>query len=77
MTHVKARIRSQAAPAVTSWWLGDGDEECPHCGQLYIYQVEYRCPDCDSPVCPRCKTQHVQGHYLCPDCARKAAGQEL
>src|SRR5688572_14156774 len=22
--------------AVISWWLSDGDEECPHCGQLYV-----------------------------------------
>lgn len=36
-----------------SWWLG-GDEECPHCHQLYAYEIEVRCPACDGPSCPHC-----------------------
>jgi hypothetical protein len=60
------------ASAIVSWWLNDGDEECPHCGQLYIYEFEFRCPDCDSPVCPHCKQRHAAGHHVCPECAETA-----
>ena len=36
------------------WWLGRGTELCGHCLHLYHYQVEYRCTDCDEPICPDC-----------------------
>jgi len=58
--------------AVISWWLSDGDEECPHCGQLYVYEIEFRCPDCDSPVCPHCKKLHAEGRHVCPECLTPA-----
>jgi hypothetical protein len=51
----EARPKSQPVP----WYLSDGDEECPHCGQWYAYELEIRCPDCDSPSCPQCQ---------CPTC---------
>lgn len=51
----EARPKSQTVP----WYLSDGDEECPHCGQWYAYELEVRCSDCDSPSCPHCK---------CPTC---------
>lgn len=35
------------------WWL-QGEEECPHCHQLYAYELEIRCPECDEPSCPHC-----------------------
>jgi hypothetical protein len=47
------RIQAQ----VVAWWLG-GEEECLHCGQLYAYEIEFRCPECDSPTCPHCRKNH-------------------
>jgi hypothetical protein len=52
---------------VVAWWLR-GDEECSHCGQLYAYEIEFRCPDCDSPTCPHCRKRHAAGHHVCPTC---------
>lgn len=63
------KLRVQAR--VTAWWLG-GEEECPHCGQLYAYEIEFRCADCDSPTCPHCRTRHSQGHDVCPACTDTA-----
>lgn len=54
-----------------AWWLG-GDEECPHCGQFYAYEIEFRCPECDRPSCPHCRQQHAQGHNVCPECVNVA-----
>lgn len=67
------RIRSRTVVAPVPWWLADGDEECPHCGQLYYIELEFRCPDCDRAVCPHCKKKHAQGHYLCPECVEGRA----
>jgi predicted RNA-binding Zn-ribbon protein involved in translation (DUF1610 family) len=63
----KAKVKTGVA-AMTAWWVSDGDEECPHCGQLYIYELEFRCPDCDSPACLHCKRKHAQGYHVCPEC---------
>ena len=54
----KTRSKAQQENIVP-WYLSGGDEECPHCGQWYAYELEFRCPDCDSPSCPHCK---------CPSC---------
>jgi hypothetical protein len=51
-----------------AWWLDDGDLECPHCGRLYFYEVEFRCAECDGPGCPHCKVTHAEGHVVCFDC---------
>jgi hypothetical protein len=77
----KAKVTTNAAKprtktAIAAWWLSDGDEECPHCGQLYVYELEYRCPDCDSPVCLHCKKQHSAGHHVCPECLEPNASKE-
>jgi hypothetical protein len=56
--------------AVVAWWLGDGDEECPHCGELYIYELEFRCSECDAAGCKRCVATHVEGHHICVTCAQ-------
>ena len=53
---------------VVTWWLSGGEEECPHCGQLYAYEAEFRCPDCDSPSCPHCKRRHADDRDVCPEC---------
>ena len=36
------------------WWAHGGSERCPRCLQLYAYEVEFRCVDCDGPLCPFC-----------------------
>lgn len=59
-----AKAKSRTAMVVPTakavpWYLGSGDEECPHCGQWYAYELEFRCPDCDTPSCPHC---------TCPSC---------
>jgi hypothetical protein len=51
----KAKATSQRAGQAVPWYLSEGDEECPHCGQWYAYELEIRCPDCDAPSCPHCK----------------------
>ena len=60
--------KPKTAAAVLSWWLIEGDEECPHCGQLYLYELEFRCPECDTAVCLHCRTPHPDGHPVCPSC---------
>lgn len=67
-------VKSRAKPGVVPWWLSAGDEECPHCGQDYIYELEFRCPACDGPCCAHCKTSHAEGHHVCPECV--TAGQQ-
>jgi hypothetical protein len=49
----KRKLQSMA------WWL-EGEEECPHCHQLYAYELEIRCPECDEPSCPHCVRLHVE-----------------
>jgi hypothetical protein len=55
------------------WWLADGEEECPHCGQLYFLEVEVRCTHCDGPTCPHCRVRHREGHLICPGCVESEA----
>jgi len=38
------------------WWLETGTEVCSICHQLYIYETECRCSDCDGPACANCVT---------------------
>ena len=42
-------------------------EECPHCHQLYAYEIEVRCPACDGPSCPHC-VQLVERGIVCVVC---------
>jgi hypothetical protein len=69
------RRRSDATPATTriAWWISDGDEECPHCGRLYVYELEFRCAECDGPGCAHCKHIHTEGHQICPGCVSGSA----
>ena len=69
----KSRSNTPAATARVAWWLGAGDEECPHCGHLYIYELEFRCPECDGPGCSHCAQVHAEGHKVCPGCVEPAA----
>lgn len=60
--------QKKSPPKTTAWWLSGGEEECPHCGQLYAYEVEVRCPDCDGPSCPQCLVTHTE-YRICVDCS--------
>ena len=51
-----------------AWWLGEGEEVCPHCGQRYAYEVEIRCTQCDSPACPHCARSAADGSVACVAC---------
>jgi hypothetical protein len=64
-----ARLRMNPVPKPVHlpWWLG-GDEECPHCGQLYAWEAQSRCVGCDAPACPLCIVR-ARHEALCPDCA--------
>jgi hypothetical protein len=55
----------------TRWWVDEGEEDCPHCGQTYFYEVEARCLECDAPICPMCIVR-VEQHPVCPDCQEAA-----
>jgi len=50
------------------WWLTADDEECPGCWQPYGYQLELRCEDCDSALCPTCVVR-LGKVRLCRECA--------
>ena len=61
------------------WWAEGGSERCPFCEQLYFYEVEVRCVDCDRPACPHCvcceRTEHLTTVVRrCPECAAAASG---
>ncbi len=62
MSRSKPQTRRAAA-----WWLG-GEEECPHCHQLYAYEIEVRCPQCDGPSCPHCVARLERG-IVCIGCS--------
>lgn len=68
----KARAKAPAAgPA--PWWLLEGDEECASCGQLYIYELEFRCPECETTTCLHCRRRHGDGRLVCVSCAEAPA----
>lgn len=61
--------KKSSGQAAVSWWQEEGEEECPHCGQLYIYEVEFRCIECDGPGCPHCQVLSKAGRLVCVACA--------
>lgn len=62
------QARSKSSAKMAPWWLHEGEEECIHCGQLYIYELEFRCPECDGPCCTHCRKIHAAGYHVCPEC---------
>jgi len=52
-------------------WLTRGWDECPHCTQLYVYEMERRCFDCDAPICPVCVEIVRETVVVCPACGRE------
>lgn len=69
----KARSKVAAASNPAPWWLLDGDEECLACGQLYIYELEFHCPDCDTVTCLHCRRRSSDGRMVCVSCAEGAS----
>lgn len=63
----RSTSRAKVPSSTQRWWLSGGDEECSHCGQLYAYEAEYRCSDCDGPMCMHCVAVHEE-RRVCPDC---------
>jgi hypothetical protein len=53
---------------VQAWWLEQGTEICPACNQLYLYETEYRCLDCDGPICSQCVQMKQTLKIVCPTC---------
>ncbi|MEQ9379265.1 MAG: hypothetical protein RJP95_00245 [Pirellulales bacterium] len=50
------------------WWLS-GQEFCEFCCQEYALGLEYRCIDCDLPICPLCVViVEITGDVSCPHC---------
>jgi hypothetical protein len=53
---------------VNPWWLEPGTEICPTCHQVYLYETEYRCTDCDGPRCQNCVQVREALTIVCLDC---------
>jgi hypothetical protein len=70
------KSRPKRVASIAPWWLSAGEDECPHCGQVYAYEVEFRCPDCDSPACPHCKGNHADGRLICLVCLAECGESE-
>jgi hypothetical protein len=65
-----AKLTAATKSAAASWWLEEGEHDCPHCEQSYSYEVEVRCFECDAPICPMCIVR-VDEHLFCPDCQER------
>lgn len=52
------------------WWLS-GEEACSACEQSYALEMEYRCVECDAPLCPVCVVTVRERVTLCPECAEE------
>jgi hypothetical protein len=42
-------------------------EQCPHCLQIYFFELERRCTVCDGPMCPFCVIRFEAQHF-CAAC---------
>lgn len=67
-SHNRAHTGGKTAGKIVPWYLSGRDEECPHCGEWYAYELEFRCPECDGPSCPHCKSKHAEDRVVCPSC---------
>lgn len=65
-----SRAAGKPAREPVPWWVEGGSETCPFCLQSYVYELEIRCHDCDSPLCPQCVVteRFALVNHLCPDC---------
>lgn len=53
------------------WWL-EGSELCGFCYQQYAVELEYRCAECDGPICPLCVVVRETRQSLCPQCTEQS-----
>jgi hypothetical protein len=63
-------MATATATSELPWWVEHANERCPACLQVYAYEVQVRCVDCDGPLCPLCAVE-VRLELLqhrCPDC---------
>src|SRR4030095_13803408 len=51
---LRRTVKMPKSRVLEPWWLLPGTEMCPVCHQLYLYETEYRCADCDGPTCENC-----------------------
>lgn len=58
------------------WWLMDGDEDCPACGQHYVYELQFHCPECDAVTCLHCRRPRADGRLVCVSCAAARSSRE-
>jgi hypothetical protein len=65
----RSRTRARPAARPSPWWLAEGDEECLACGGFYVYELEFRCPDCDTVTCLHCRRRGHDGRMVCVSCA--------
>jgi hypothetical protein len=42
-------------------------EQCSRCLQLYSFEYERRCYDCDGPLCPFC-VERIEARWICLEC---------
>lgn len=64
---VSRAATSSSDPTAEASWLLHGAERCEGCEQLYAYEVEVRCVDCDRAMCPFCVVT-VRGEATCGAC---------
>lgn len=69
MTFHRERQAHGATERTPGWWQRGAQERCEFCLESYTYEVEYRCVECDAPICPLCiRVTRVRRVVLCPAC---------
>ena len=64
--------RPMATETIRHSMITRGTEICPVCHQTYLLELEYRCFDCDAPICPTCVVIDKRAHS-CPGCREREA----
>ncbi len=59
----------------TSWIL-NGTEICSACSQLYLYEMECYCGDCDVALCVLCSRRVEPKRFLCASCETDSLGKK-
>ena len=59
-----------------AWWLQTGTEQCGSCLLWFHYEEQYRCDECDTPMCTFC-AHFTAGERMtrCVEC-RPEGGEE-
>lgn len=60
--------REELVEHSSPWWL-DGQHLCQFCCHQYVLEMEYRCVQCDLPICPLCvRVVRETAEHFCPHC---------